>query len=228
MATGTLAPVARQYFTDLNGLPLAGGLLYSYLAGTSTPSPLYTDANLSVAHPNPAVLSAAGQLTIYMPAVSQKWILKDALGVTIWTVDPVPSVGLSGSGGDVFEVFEFGGDSTSPVTATAYPSGATVDKTHAGTSLMVIDPSNIPAGTYSLRAVIQESSGALVSVALVDLLAGAPDTPLAVASGTSTTGAAVTSGTITFPAGGTSHTFAIKTQTASGAAFVWGVQLVKT
>jgi hypothetical protein len=64
-------------------------------------------------------------------------------------------------------------------------------------------------------------------VAIVDLLAGSPDTPLAVASGTSTTGASVVSAGITFPAGGSAHSFAIKTQTSAGAAFVWGIELVR-
>lgn len=227
MPTGTLAPVARQQFLDANGNPLAAGQLFTYLSGTSTPSPIYTDSALLIPHPNPAILDAGGFLTIYMGAVSQKWILQSATNVVQWTVDPVNSVGLSSAGGDVLEVFEFGGDSTSPVTATTYPAGATVAQTHAGTALLVIDPATIPAGSYVLAAMIQESGGALVSVALVDLLAGAPNTPIAVASGTSTTGARVVSGVITFPAGGVSHTFAIKTQTASGAAFVWGVQLVK-
>lgn len=228
MAIGSLAPVARQQFFDLNGDPLAGGLLYTYQSGTSTPDPIYTDGNLLVPHPNPAVLDSGGYLTIYMAAVSQKWILKNSAGVTQWTVDPVQSVGLSGAGGDVFQSFGFGGDSTSPVTAAAYPSGALVSATHAGTALLVVDPSNIPAGSYVLRAMVLEAGGALVSVALVDLLGGAPDVPLAVASGTSTTGALVTSGPITFPAGGVDHTFAIKAQTAAGAAFVWGVSLAKT
>jgi hypothetical protein len=117
---GTLAPVARQQFFSANGVPLAAGLLNTYASGTATRSPIYTDSALLVPHPNPAVLDAGGFLTIYMAAVSQKWILTDSLGVLQWTVDPVQSIGLAGSGGDVFETYEFGGDSASPITATSF------------------------------------------------------------------------------------------------------------
>lgn len=225
MATFSLAPYEqRQYFDD-NGDPLAGGLIETYASGTSTPAVTYRNAT-GTTNTNPIVLDAAGRCIIYLDALSYKFILKNSAGVVVGnTMDPIQSIGLAGSSGDVFEVFEFGGDSNAPVTATSYPSGATVDKTHAGTALLVIDPANIPAGTYVLKATVLEGGGALVSVAIVDLGAGAPDTPLAVASGTSTTGALVTSSAIVFPAGGVNHQFGIKAQVASGAGFVWGVQL---
>jgi hypothetical protein len=228
MAIGSLAPSPIFQFLDQNGDPLAGAMLFTYLSGTSTPDPVFHDANLTVPWTNPAIADAGGFfISIYMGEVSQKWILQDQFGVVQWTVDPVASVSLTAGGGDALQVFEFGGDSVSPVSVTAYPTGASVQATHAGTSLMVIDPANIPAGTYGIRAVILEAGGATVSVALVDLLAGSPDVPLAVASGTSTTGASIVSGPITFPAGGVPHTFAIKTQTSAGAAFIWAIQLAR-
>ena len=89
MATGTLAPVARQQFFDANGDPLANGFLYTFLSGTATPSPIYTTSALNVAHPNPARFDAGGFLTIYMAAVSQKWRVEDQFNVVQYTVDPV-------------------------------------------------------------------------------------------------------------------------------------------
>jgi hypothetical protein len=38
-----LSPLLRQRFFDSNGNPLAGGKLYSYAAGTTTPQSTYTD-----------------------------------------------------------------------------------------------------------------------------------------------------------------------------------------
>jgi hypothetical protein len=226
MPTGTLAPVARQQFFDANGDPLALGKLYTYASGTATPSPIYTDALLQAAHPFPAVLDSGGWLTIYMPALAQKWILYDATNTLIWTVDPVSAVGLNASG--VYEVIYLGGDSTSPITLAAYPSGATVDKTHAGTGLYVIDAATIASGTYVLQAMILSTGGGTVSVALVDLLAGLPDTPIATVTGTSATGASGQSSAITFAAGGSAHTYAIKTKITAGSGFAWGISIIKT
>lgn len=94
MATGTLAPVARQQFFDANGDPLAGGKLYWYLAGTSTPSPAYSDAALLVPLTNPVVLDAGGWApAMYLAALTYKAVLTDALDVTLWTQDNIASIG---------------------------------------------------------------------------------------------------------------------------------------
>jgi hypothetical protein len=212
---------------DDNGDPLAFGTVETFAAGLSVHAATYSNST-GTPNANPVQLNAAGRCVIYLDALSYSFIVRDQFGVTISSTDPIQSAGLAGSGGDAFESFEFGGDSASPVTVTTYPTGALVSATHAGTALMVIDPSNIPAGTYVLRAMILEAGGGTVSVAIVDLLAGSPDTPLAVASGTSTTGAQVESAAITFPAGGVAHSFAIKTKTSAGAAFIWGIQLATT
>ena len=49
---GTPAPVGRQQFFSNTGVPLSGGKLYTYVAGTTTPLATYTDVGLSVANPN--------------------------------------------------------------------------------------------------------------------------------------------------------------------------------
>jgi hypothetical protein len=94
---GTIAPIGRhQFFTDA-GVPLAGGLLYSYASGTSTPATTYSDAALSVANANPLVLDAGGRGTIFLAATSYKFVLKSSAGVTIWTVDGVSSTSVAAS-----------------------------------------------------------------------------------------------------------------------------------
>lgn len=226
MSAGTLAPYAFPQALDDNGDPLDGGLLYTYLAGTSTPATTYSDGDLLVPHTNPIVLTAGGRFKIYLGPINYKFILKDSAGVVIDTTDPVGSVGLVTSG--VFEIFTFFGDPTSPITAAAYPSGATYDKCHAGTALYAVDSATLAAGTYALRGMILSTAGGLVSIALVNLTDGTPDTPIVTMTGTSTTGAAATSGTITFATGGSSKTYGIKAQVASGAGFAWALQLVKT
>ena len=44
----TILPEGKQRFTDGNGNPLAGGKLYTYAAGTSTPKATYADADATV------------------------------------------------------------------------------------------------------------------------------------------------------------------------------------
>lgn len=89
MATAQLMPIPVQTFTDGNGNPLAGGLLYSYAATTTTPQATYTDQSGVVPNANPVVLSSIGQAQVWLSALAYKFVLKDSLGNTIWTVDNV-------------------------------------------------------------------------------------------------------------------------------------------
>lgn len=84
----TLLPEGKQSFTDGAGKPLVGGKLYTYDAGTSTPRPTYADAAGTIANTNPVVLDARGEATVFWQG-AYKAVLKDASGVTVWTVDHV-------------------------------------------------------------------------------------------------------------------------------------------
>lgn len=79
---------------DDSGLPLSGGLLYTYAAGTSTPLTTYSDSALTTPNSNPVVLDTAGRATLYLSAASYKLVLKTAAGVTIRTQDNVSSIAL--------------------------------------------------------------------------------------------------------------------------------------
>ena len=93
MAVALVYSPVQQFFDD-NGLPLAGGLLYSYLAGTSTPSPLYTDPAGVTPHTNPVELDASGRIVMYgTVGLAYKLDLHDSndvpVDVTHWPVDNV-------------------------------------------------------------------------------------------------------------------------------------------
>ena len=77
--------------TDSAGAPLAGGQLWTYAAGTSTPLATYSDSAGTVPNTNPVTLDARGEAVIYWGPAPYKVILKDADGATIWTVDNVAS-----------------------------------------------------------------------------------------------------------------------------------------
>jgi hypothetical protein len=84
-------PKAR--FFDSNGDPLAGGKLYSYAAGTSTPLATYTTEAGSVANANPVILNANGEADVWTTqGVNYKFELRNSANVVQWTVDNVPSI----------------------------------------------------------------------------------------------------------------------------------------
>jgi hypothetical protein len=69
------------------GLPLAGGLLYTYAAGTTTPQTTYA-ADGTTPNANPVVLDSTGTATIRCDSsLSYKFVLKDSGGATQWTID---------------------------------------------------------------------------------------------------------------------------------------------
>lgn len=76
---------------DSSGALLSGGLLYTYVPGTTTAMTTYTDAAATTAHANPIVLDSLGEKEIFA-AEPVKLVLKDADGVTIWTKDSVAPI----------------------------------------------------------------------------------------------------------------------------------------
>lgn len=93
MAVTQLLPNVYQQFFGITGtftgLPLAGGSLYSYAAGTMTPQATYTDETGVTANTNPVVLNSAGAANVWLSSLAYKFVLKDSNGVTQWTVDNV-------------------------------------------------------------------------------------------------------------------------------------------
>lgn len=85
-----LMPVPRQQFCDGDGVPYAGGVLYFYTAGTSTPKAVYSTADGSVSLGTSVTLDADGYaVAIYLAPGGYKVILTDSGGVTLWTQDGV-------------------------------------------------------------------------------------------------------------------------------------------
>lgn len=87
-----IAEGKQQYFSNA-GLPLVGGKLYTYIAGTTTPKLTYTDADGTNPNTNPIILDARGEATVFWSG-SYKVELRDALDNVIWTVDKVTETNL--------------------------------------------------------------------------------------------------------------------------------------
>jgi len=111
MASVLLSPVGNgQQFFDNNGLPLSGGLIYQYQAGSSTLLTTYTTVNGNIANANPIVLDASGRPTneIWMQAgYSYKFVIQTAGGSTLQTLD------------NLYPILQ-----NAPASAPTLPSGA--------------------------------------------------------------------------------------------------------
>ena len=89
--------VAAQFFTD-SGVPLSGGKLYTYAAGTTTPKTSYTSSSGATAHTNPIILDSAGRVPggeIWISAPPYKFVLNTSADVLIATYDNVLGIGAA-------------------------------------------------------------------------------------------------------------------------------------
>lgn len=86
------------HFDDINGRPLVGGSLYSFLAGTTTPATTYRDKNGHDANENPVPLNERGECTVWIPdGIEYKFLLLDSFGNVIWSADNVTTQDGGGS-----------------------------------------------------------------------------------------------------------------------------------
>ena len=111
MASVLLSPVGNsgQIFTDNNGVPLAGGLIYTYQAGSSSPLATYTSNNGTTANANPIVLDANGRVSNevwLLTGYSYKFIIQTATGTSLQTLD------------NIYPILQ-----NAPASAPAVPSG---------------------------------------------------------------------------------------------------------
>jgi hypothetical protein len=97
---------AGWQFFDNNGAPLAGGLIYTYAAGTTTPLETYTTYLGNIANANPIVLNSAGRISNQLwlnIGYDYKFVLKDATANLIGSYDNIPS-----NEGSPVSVLDFG------------------------------------------------------------------------------------------------------------------------
>lgn len=86
----SLSPVPKLQFFGTDGLPLVGGKLYTYAAGTTTPIATYTDNTQASLNTNPVILDSAGQANVWLiDTTTYKYALTDANNVPLFTVDYV-------------------------------------------------------------------------------------------------------------------------------------------
>jgi hypothetical protein len=189
MPTTTLTPSPKQQYFDANGNPLAGGKLYTYAGGTSTPLATYTNATDSTFNPNPIILDSRGEANVWLvPGTLYKFKLTDASDVQIWVVDQISTpVASSGSVTSValaapalFTVT--GSPITSSGTLTLAYSGTALPAANGGTGLTAPGTSGnvLTSNGTAWVSSTPSSGGSVTSVAMsvpsVFSVAGSPIT----------------------------------------------------
>lgn len=165
MANRFVSP--EQQFINFAGQPYAGGFLFFYISGTSTPTPTYQDEALTIPNSNPVVLDSAGNAgNIFLdPAIVYKVVLCSAPdpatpltpGPVIWTFDPViPTDAASGAASSAIISCTANGTNAitlTPINATQQPAA------YANYQVFAFVPAITTTGPVSAQVV--GSGGAL-------------------------------------------------------------------
>ena len=85
-----LTPSPKQQIFGSDGLPLVGGKIYTYAAGTSTPIATYVDSAAVTTNTNPIILDSYGQANIWLiNTTGYKFVVKTSADVLLYTVDNI-------------------------------------------------------------------------------------------------------------------------------------------
>ena len=184
----SLLPEAQQQFLDQNGAPLAAGLVYHYVPGTTTPAPTWADPALTVLNPNPVQLDMGGRATIW-GNTQYRQIVVDVNGAQIYDlVTGVPNIQLGNGvlsptagwwqlpgGGPILQWQQLALTQNTLLTEnfpTPFPNAAflsvgTVFSSVASSVELAISLFPISKSQFSIY--VQSSSGGNVTVGLVHL-----------------------------------------------------------
>jgi hypothetical protein len=123
----TLSPFAGAgwQFFDNNGVPLSGGLVYTYSAGTTTPLATYTSSSGSIANSNPIVLDASGRTPneIWLTAGSvYKFVTQTSSATQIGSYDNISGINdFTSVYSNIYNAFS----ASSGATLVGYTQGGT-------------------------------------------------------------------------------------------------------
>lgn len=147
-----LAGAGWQFF-DNSGVPLNGGLLYTYAAGTTTPQTTYTDSTGATPNTNPIVLDSAGRVAgeVWLTSgINYKFVLKTSDGVTIWTNDNIAGVPASSN-----TSLRINGTTSGYVDLVTVPvAGANTITFPAATGTVLLNPNTAFTGTSTFEYIV--------------------------------------------------------------------------
>jgi len=87
--SASVLSVPRFRAFDSTGAPLSSGKVFTYAAGTTSLLPSYTDSTAASKNPNPVILDANGEASLWLASVPYKVELQNSAGVVQWTMDNV-------------------------------------------------------------------------------------------------------------------------------------------
>ena len=93
-------PIPWIQASDDAGAPLAGGKIWTYISGTTTPKATYTDAALITPNTNPIILNARGEAQMVLGAGAYSLKLLRADDTLVKTIDGVTDAATLASSGD--------------------------------------------------------------------------------------------------------------------------------
>lgn len=147
-------PIPSLTFAPLGtgGLAVAGGRLYTYVAGGTTPQNTFTDETGASANTNPVILDSTGNANVWLtPGASYRFDLYDSSGVLLRTVDNVPGGTLAGQS-SVTANTVFAGPTSGGAAAPAFRALVAADIPDVSGSYAKTDLSNL--GTTNINAAL--------------------------------------------------------------------------
>ncbi|CAB4134391.1 hypothetical protein UFOVP266_55 [uncultured Caudovirales phage] len=146
-----LAGAGWQFF-DNSGVPLTGGLLYTYAAGTTTPQTTYSDSTGATPNANPIVLDSAGRVAgeVWLTTgVNYKFVLQTSTGTTLWTNDNIAGVPASS-----ITSLRINGSTSGYVDLQTVPvAGANTITFPAATGTVLLNPNTNFTGTSTFETI---------------------------------------------------------------------------
>lgn len=163
-----LSPIggAGAQFFDNNGVPLSGGKLYTYDAGTTTPKASYTSGSGLVPHTNPIILDSAGRVPggeIWLTSGEDyKFVLETPTSILLGTWDNIYGY-TSGSADASTEVqTATAGQTLFVLNSMAYTPGTNTLGVYIDGVNQVVNNSYIETNATSVTFVTGLHAGAVV------------------------------------------------------------------
>lgn len=148
MSAGPFPNAVLQFF-DNTGAVLSGGLLYTYVAGSTTPLATYTSSTGLTPNSNPVVLDSAGRASVFLSSASYRFDLKTSAGVLLWSADQIVSSPLNSITTASPNTF-YAGPTTGAAAVPAFRAMVAADLPSLAGSYALADLSNL--GTTAINA----------------------------------------------------------------------------
>ena len=125
--SGTRYTTPNAFDVDPSGAPYAGGQLFFYASGTSTPLDVFSDIGLTQPIEQPVTADSGGHFgSIFLQSQAYKVVFCSApvapatVGPQVWTFDPVGQEAVGSNAGLLGEIRAFAGPTTPSLWLSCY------------------------------------------------------------------------------------------------------------